>query len=639
MTRNITPIDLEVDWTSLPNFIPIIYPLVESYCTAFGYLRKLDIIKKRYGFDGNGVYTLQDLGSYYGIHRERIRQLQDSVEKKIKETLLGKEPRVNIPIELISEILDFKTKLRQLGPIFTEDDLFEVIQQKYQYKPTENDFVAIQFLLKLLDFSIILNTQLGSNIPMTRIWISDSGFDVAKFINVRKRVNDILLKSVKPLSFFEIIVLVNKGRKNVTQQSTVQLAINTINHLEIPDENSYQAGFNLLGSLADKAYRVLYEEQKPLKIGELHREINHRLALGQSNGDVPIRSISQQLTNDKRFKPIGRSGWALAEWDNISTTTISDAIQEFLYVKNGEATVTEISEYVIKKRPNASIKTINSLLSQRDKFIKASENTYILSEWQKKPSYQHKKVNSRKQSTIRESVHQAVREYCELNNFESVKLSQLKLYVQKKVGCKGQTFYRYLGEMGDVQKEKREDGVHCRLLVKPVGVMKPNNEGDWSEIISQGESKVVEFKLAAKWNKFTQKVDGNMIQQIVIEVAGFMNSDFEGRIFIGVEDGTNKIVGIEEDIKVTDKGKQDQDGYQLFLSNSISSQIGQDLAANFEIQFQTINGKKVCCIIVQPAHRVVYVDNHLYLRNNNQTNRLNAKDAIQFEKHRTQKLM
>jgi len=35
MTRNSKTIDLEVDWTNLPNFIPIIYPLVESYCTAF----------------------------------------------------------------------------------------------------------------------------------------------------------------------------------------------------------------------------------------------------------------------------------------------------------------------------------------------------------------------------------------------------------------------------------------------------------------------------------------------------------------------------------------------------------------------------------------------------------------------------
>lgn len=638
MTRNSKTIDLEVDWTNLPNFIPIIYPLVESYCTAFGYHRNLEIIKKRYGFDGNGVFTLQDLGSYYGIQRERIRQLQSIAEEKIKETFLGEEPRVNVPNELTSGIFDFITKLRELGPIFTEDDLLEIIQQKYQYKPTDNDFMAIQFLLKLLDFSILLNTQLGSNIPMTKIWKTDPGFDEAHFIDVRKRVNNVLLISVKPLNFFELMVLVNKGRKNETQQSTVQLALNSMNHLEIIDKNSYQASFNVLGSLADKAYRVLYEEQKPLKIGQLHREINHRLALIQSNGDIPIRSISQQLTNDKRFKPIGKSGWALKEWDNISTTTISDAIQEFLYIKNDEATVSEISEYVIEKRPDTTKNTISSILSQNDRFAKVSENAYTLSEWKKKPSYKKRVVISRKQNTIRESVHHAVREYFELNNFEWVKMSQLKLYVKKKVGCKDHTFYRYLGELENIQKEKRDDGWYCRLLVKQADGFMPNTVSDWSEIISKGESKTVEFKLAAKWNEFHQKVDGNMIQQIVAEVAGFMNSDCEGKIFIGVEDGTNNIVGIEKDIKAIDKRNQNDDSYQLYLSNSISKQLGQDLAANFEIQFQTLQGKLVCCILVQPAHRVVYLDGDLYLRTNNQTNKLNAKAAVDFEKHRIKKL-
>lgn len=638
MTRNSKTIDLEVDWTNLPNFIPIIYPLVESYCTAFGYHRNLEIIKKRYGFDGNGVFTLQDLGTYYGIQRERVRQLQNIAEEKIKETLLGEEPRVNVPIELTSEILGFNTKLRELGPIFTEDDLFEVIQQKYHYKPTENDFIAIQLLLKLLDFSIILNTQLGSNIPMTKIWKSDPGFDEVHFIDVRKRVNNVLLISVKPLNFFEIMVLVNKGRKNKIEQSTVLLSLNTINHLEIIDENSYQVLFNVLGSLADKAYRVLYEELKPLKIGQLHREINHRLALSESNGDVPIRSISQQLNIDKRFKPIGRSGWALADWDSISTTTISDAIQEFLYKKNEEATVSEISEYVIEKRPDTTKNTISSILSQNDRFTKVSENAYALSEWKKKPSYKKRVVISRKQNTIRESVRQVVIEYFELNNFEWVKMSQLKLFAEKKVECKDHTFYRYLGEIENIQKEKRADGWYCRLLVKQADGLKPKNVSDWSEIISQGESKTVEFKRAAKWNEFHQKVDGNMIKQIVAEVAGFMNSDLEGKIFIGVEDETYKIVGIEEDLKAIDKRKPNQDSYQLYLSNSISKQLGQDLAANYEIQFQTLQGKPVCCILVQPAHRIVYLDGDLYLRTNNQTNKLNAKAAIDFEKYRTKKL-
>ena len=121
-----------------------------------------------------------------------------------------------------------------------------------------------------------------------------------------------------------------------------------------------------------------------------------------------------------------------------------------------------------------------------------------------------------------------------------------------------------------------------------------------------------------------------MVQQIIIEVAGFMNADFGGKIFIGVDDKSLNILGLKDDYLAVDKNKPNRDGYGLFLSNSIFSKLGNDLAAYLNIDFQTIDGKDVCCISVMPSPRFVYYNDDFYLRGNFQTNKLKAFEVIKL---------
>lgn len=55
------------------------------------YLKEKTIIKLRYGFDGNEPKTLEEIGSLYGLTRERIRQIEKKVLKYIKRRYLELE--------------------------------------------------------------------------------------------------------------------------------------------------------------------------------------------------------------------------------------------------------------------------------------------------------------------------------------------------------------------------------------------------------------------------------------------------------------------------------------------------------------------------------------------------------------------
>lgn len=60
-----------------------------------GYLkpREVDILSKRYGFDGGHRMTLKDIGGQYAISRERVRQIEQNALRKLKSMLRQKRIR------------------------------------------------------------------------------------------------------------------------------------------------------------------------------------------------------------------------------------------------------------------------------------------------------------------------------------------------------------------------------------------------------------------------------------------------------------------------------------------------------------------------------------------------------------------
>ncbi|SHK32813.1 sigma factor-like helix-turn-helix DNA-binding protein [Tepidibacter formicigenes] len=64
----------------------IIFGLKCSLIGSFTGNRQAEILVKRYGLDGGRVLTLQQMGDEFGVSKERVRQLQEKMLKKLTPT-------------------------------------------------------------------------------------------------------------------------------------------------------------------------------------------------------------------------------------------------------------------------------------------------------------------------------------------------------------------------------------------------------------------------------------------------------------------------------------------------------------------------------------------------------------------------
>ncbi|MCE7990961.1 MAG: hypothetical protein HEP71_03240 [Roseivirga sp.] len=147
--------------------------------------------------------------------------------------------------------------------------------------------------------------------------------------------------------------------------------------------------------------------------------------------------------------------------------------------------------------------------------------------------------------------------------------------------------------------------------------------------ISQGENLRLEFKESARWNRFNKEADGNIIRKILQELVAFMNSEYAGKIIIGVaDDGT--ITGLEEDFKAANPRKNNEDGYNLFLSASIQDKLGSQAIGLYDISFMDLEGKTVCIIEVKPAEKPIFLGQDFYIRSGTEARKQAVKDAFTY---------
>ena len=156
-----------------------------------------------------------------------------------------------------------------------------------------------------------------------------------------------------------------------------------------------------------------------------------------------------------------------------------------------------------------------------------------------------------------------------------------------------------------------------------------------AEIISLGESQVVEFKSTARFNLHTQVADKKLEQVIVKTVAGFLNAD-GGTLLVGVDD-QGSVLGLESDFATIGKGNRD--GLELALRQRLETSLSIPTAATVRIEFDTVDGKDVCLVRVSPAAAPVFVRpmeggaqaTEFWVRTGNATNQLHGDDMIAYK--------
>jgi transcriptional regulator with XRE-family HTH domain len=208
--------------------------------------------------------------------------------------------------------------------------------------------------------------------------------------------------------------------------------------------------------------------------------------------------------------------------------------------------------------------------------------------------------------------------------------------IARRLGVSRSTVARYIAAVGTHvpvwEDENRNLGIDRNSYVTVRLEKYRYSPQDLLALIAQGEGERLEFKVTACWNEHRRAKGNSLAENIARVVAGFMNA-YGGLLLIGVTDDGD-VLGLANDYRVADRTKQNRDGYELFLRNNINDRLGAGCIPFYDIDFEQLGGKDICCIKIRAANRPIYLEEELYVRNGNQTRLLKTQEAVDYVRQR-----
>jgi hypothetical protein len=352
--------------------------------------REYEILKRRYGFSGSSAYTLEEIGSYYGLTRERVRQLEDRARKRLLAVVSGNADGMpfRVPAEIPAEFKALKDVLHAEHPLLRGSGFAELLLHRYggSYPPEAKCVVPL--LIELAGGSRIGAAGIGLREDPLGLWRIGSEVDPKRIGEIVRFLRRSLEQSLRRESLFHLTVSFNRLRKTRVSPEDVRYCSRLMEEIEEIAPDEFHLRFEHVRSLADRAYVVLLAEEQPLHYKQLARKINQRLIAAGCQPALELhRSLSTQLSGDRRFEPVAKSGfWKLSEWSHVRTDPIVDLMQEALVAKHEPATIKEICQYVRQHRPEVRETSMYALVSMRDDlFVKHGGGKVALAAWGLKP--------------------------------------------------------------------------------------------------------------------------------------------------------------------------------------------------------------------------------------------------------------
>jgi ATP-dependent Lon protease len=156
---------------------------------------------------------------------------------------------------------------------------------------------------------------------------------------------------------------------------------------------------------------------------------------------------------------------------------------------------------------------------------------------------------------------------------------------------------------------------------------------DTVSLMTAGESKWVEFKASACFDRESGNRNKDLEFAVAKTVVGFANAH-GGTLLIGVND-VGEAVGLKDDYRLANQKRQDPDGYENWLTTMFAERLGKVAASQLTVTFTDVVGNDVCRIDVKPSGSPIFMrgqkaDGDFYVRLNNSTRLLTTADALEY---------
>ncbi|MBI5412099.1 hypothetical protein HZA43_02880 [Candidatus Peregrinibacteria bacterium] len=326
--------------------------------------KEKDVIIKRFSLDNKPRQTLDKIGKYFSVTRERIRQIENIALAKLRRTV------GNTKLRLVNKLA--KELITAEGGVMLESEIVNrVLQNIYSASQVDRHIIVLSLNC---DADLIKSDRTATSeafwmfkeISLEEvIRITEAG------IGALKKFNDVMseeqiISAVQNLGMLKsrhfsnrLIISCLKTDKRARKLEDSRWGLMEWRHVNPR-------------SIRDKAAIVLEKAKAPLHFVE----ISNRIAeTGFDKKVVTVQAVHNELIRYEQFVLVGRGLYALAKW-GYEPGTVSEVIERLLQ-KNGSMTKKRIVEEVMKQR-QVKIGTISLNLQKNPQFIRVGRAVYDL---------------------------------------------------------------------------------------------------------------------------------------------------------------------------------------------------------------------------------------------------------------------
>lgn len=338
-----------------------------SILNAFSFKKVVDSITKeinerakamiadRFGFYGNKIKTLGQIGNEHGITRERVRQIiQEAINKakqKAKEDSLFKKAEEKI-----------KFTIEKNYGIMAKKDLIKALAKENH----EENF--IDFVLHCSESFEILEDKHEIEEAIIK-----ADFEIDKWKHAKENAKKVLENKGKALSSVHFFKEFSEIHPEVGKDEF-------FNYVGVSKEIK-KGVFGKWGiatwgeinpkGIRQKAHLVIKESKKPLHFRDVAKMIDeYKLNKKKTHP----QTVHNELIKDENFVLVGRGTYALKEW-GYQRGTVKDVIEEILRDSQDPVHQDEIIEKVLSVR---DVKEATVIINLNNFFKKIDSRKYSL---------------------------------------------------------------------------------------------------------------------------------------------------------------------------------------------------------------------------------------------------------------------
>ncbi len=320
------------------------------------------VITKRFALDDKPKQTLESIGSYFDVTRERIRQIENNAIKKLQRNVM------NSHLRKVSELS--RSVLQEAGGIMMTDRLIsKVLKLLNSDTPYSGNVVRLALRLDRNIDEVKRDFDFHPFHHFTEVSIAD----IQKtFKAIRKN-----LQEKKDVSSFASIYKDIKDLIPVSKATMESIARTSPKILEVEEGYVGMTKWRHINpkSIRDKAILIFKKYKKPLHFIDLANKISE---FGDPK-HVTVQAVHNDLIRYEDFVLVGRGMYALSQW-GIPAGTVMDIIAKILKEKGAMKRQDLILE--VKKYRDVKNNTISLNLQKSPAFVRVGRAVYDFDESQ-----------------------------------------------------------------------------------------------------------------------------------------------------------------------------------------------------------------------------------------------------------------